>query len=55
MMMIYYSLIHLAWLPGGLVVKKMPVNSGDTGDPGSIPDQKDPLGKEWQPSSVFLP
>ena len=33
----------------------MPVNAGDTGDPGSIPDQKDPLGKEWQPSSVFLP
>ena len=50
MMMIYYSLIHLAW-PGGSVVKKMPVNPGDTGDPGSIPDQKDPLEKEM--ATVF--
>ena len=33
-----YSYMHNMNLPDGSVVKNLPVNVGDTGDPGSIPE-----------------
>ena len=42
----------LIWgFPCGSLVKNLPANAGDM---GSTPGQKDPLGKEWQPTPVFL-
>ena len=53
--MCVYMYISVAF-PGGIVVKNLPVNAGDTRDARSIPG----LGrfrwrKAWQPTPVFLP
>ena len=50
-----YVYISVAF-PGGIVVKNLPVNAGDTRDARSVPG----LGrflwrKAWQPIPVFLP
>ena len=37
------------------MVKKPPANAGDARDTGSTLGQEDPLGKEMQPTPVFLP
>ena len=39
-----------------LVVKNPPVNAGDIGDVGSIPElRRFPWKRAWQPIPVFLP
>ena len=40
--------------PGGSVVKNLPANTGDTGDVGLIPGEKDPLEKEMTTHSSIL-
>ena len=40
--------------PGGLVVKNLPANAGDTGDAGKIPG-KSLWRRKRQPTPVFLP
>ena len=41
-------------IPGGAVVKYLPVNAGDIGDTYSIPEQKDPLEEEMATHSSIL-
>ena len=40
---------------GGSVVKNLPANAGDAGDPGSIPGSGQSPGGGKQPTAVFLP
>ena len=37
------------------MVKNLPAIAGDSGDRGLILCQEDPLGRNWQPTPVFLP
>ena len=58
-MEIFHILVILqpySGFPGGEVVKNLPANTGDAGDPGSNPwVRKIPRNRKWQPIPVFLP
>ena len=58
-MEIFHILVILqpySGFPGGKVVKNLPANIGDAGDPGSNPwVRKIPRNRKWQPIPVVLP
>ena len=41
-------------LPGSVVVKNLPANSGDVGDMGSLPGGEDPLEEKMTTHSSIL-
>ena len=49
-----WFLRHYYPIPGGAVVKYLPVNAGDTEDTNSIPEQTDPLEEEMATHSSIL-